>query len=480
MQQSMTDWLESLGDTPIPVMQNTIADLGRLCRGEDIPMQDIIDVVERDPGLTVQLIRTCSTSSRSSLRAEVTSPQQAAMMMGVNKLKQLPTTLPAMSDVLSDASQQHLHSVFARAYHAGRQAREWAIMRRDMMPDEVVAAALLHFIGEMIIAMKAPDVLDQIYHMRDEEHIASEEAQYIVLGFTFDQFSLEIAEQWSLPSLVKETLHAENASHPRAYSTMLAVQVARHAASNWYDRKMFQLLEQAAEWLNQSLSSMIKETHRFAVEVARDSQFYNINPAAARLLADSPSPEALSDHDTVHAGVCLIPQMAVMRETVHTLKSLPDNETDLQSIIGPALHGLHDGVGLNRVVFSLYHPEEKMFTAFQIVGADNDPAFGQFQFSVAQQNLFSYLIPKSQSAWLNDTNRAKLEPLIPEDFQAIVQTDSFYLMSVHLHNRIFGIFYADRHSTDCQLEPISYKYFKAVCLQTENTLKRISNIRIMH
>lgn len=87
MQKSMAEWIESIGDTPIPVMQNTITELTKLCRGEDIPIQDIIDVVETDPGLTVQLIRTCSTSLQGSMRAEVTSAQQAAMMLGVENSK---------------------------------------------------------------------------------------------------------------------------------------------------------------------------------------------------------------------------------------------------------------------------------------------------------------------------------------------------------------------------------------------------------
>ncbi|MDH5178892.1 MAG: HDOD domain-containing protein [Gammaproteobacteria bacterium] len=479
MQQSMADWIKDLGDTPIPVLPNTITALTKLCRGNDIPMHDIIDVVETDPGLTVQLIRTCSTSSHSRLRAEVTSAQQAAMMLGVEKLKKLPATLPDIKKALNETGRQHLLSVFARAYHAGRQAKAWAVLRRDMMPDEVFAAALLHFIGEMMIAMVAPDVLDSIYRMRDEEHIASEEAQYIVLGFTFDQLSLEIAEHWTLPSLVIEALRAENANHPRAYSIMLAVQLARHAAFCWYDRKMFQLQETAAEWLNQPLSKLIRDTHLFAVEVARDSSFYGVNPAAARLLADPVSDVSPAEQKPNHTtGICLIPQLAVLRDTIQTLKNLPSTPQALQTIITPTLHGLHDGIGLNRVVFSLFQPDEKIFIAFQIVGADNDPSFGQFRIDVTQPNLFNHLMPKTQSVWLNDSNREKLQSLIPEDFQNTIKTDSFYAMSVQLHNQVFGIFYADRHTTDCALEPISFKYFKALCMQAETTLQRISDIRI--
>ena len=88
MHTSMEEWINKLGDTPIPVIGHTITELIALCK-DDVPIQDIVELVETDPGLTVQLIRTCNTSSHSSLRTEVTSAQQAAMMLGIQKLKKL-------------------------------------------------------------------------------------------------------------------------------------------------------------------------------------------------------------------------------------------------------------------------------------------------------------------------------------------------------------------------------------------------------
>ncbi|MDH5407769.1 MAG: HDOD domain-containing protein [Gammaproteobacteria bacterium] len=479
MQQSMEDWINGIGDKPIPVMQHTIMELTKLCKGNDIPMHDIVELVETDPGLTVQLIRTCTTTSKSSLRAEVTSAQQAAMMLGIEKVKQLPNTLPSVDKSLAPSNRHHLQSVFSRAYHAARQAKHWAEMRRDMMPDEVFAAAMLHFIGEMVIAMNAPDELDRIMRMRNEEHIASEEAQYIVLGFTFDQLSLEIAKKWQLPSLAIDSLHAENAQQPRAYSIMLAVQLARHAAYDWYSPKMLKLQEEAAEWLGQATIALIRDTHHFAVEIARDSHFYGVHPAAAMLLVDPRDHESESTDETQeHAGICLIPQLTIMRETIQKLKALPTEEHDLGDIIAPTLKGLHDGVGLNRTVFALFNPNKKSLNAFQIVGADNNPEFGQFQVSLEQDNLFTILAKKSQAVAIGDDNRDKLWPLLPDEFQNIIKTDSFYLMSVYLHAKFFGVFYADRHTSDCQLDPISYKFFKAICKQSEQTLQRISDIRI--
>ena len=484
MQTSMEEWINKIGETPIPVMAHTISELIALCK-EDVPIQDIVELVETDPGLTVQLIRTCSTSSHGSLRTEVTSAQQALMMLGIQKLKKLPDTLPALEKKLSQSARQHLLKTFSCAYHAARQATLWAKLRRDMMPDEVFAASLLHFLGEMVLSIYAPELLDKIEKMRVEDHIASEEAQYIVLGFTHDQLSLEIAQRWNMPPLVIEALHAENAQHPRAYSIMLAVQLARHATLDWYSRKTFHLQEEAAKWLDQPLGKLIKDTHQLAIEVAHESGFYNINPAAARLLCDPviPSDDGARDEqgdqtNQHHAGICLIPQLSILKDVIDKLKAVPASSHDVQAVINMAVQGLHDGIGLNRVVFALYRKNENIFSSYSISGADNDPVFGQFKIGLDQKNLFSHFVSKTQALWLHDENRDKYWPGISNQFKELISTDEFYVMSIGIDDKLSGIFYADRHTSDCQLDSRSYKFFKGLCAKTEETLRRMEKLHI--
>ena len=481
MQESIENWISRFGDIPIPVLAHTIKTLSKRCN-EDVPILDLVELVETDPGLTVQLIRTCSLSSQGSLRSEVTSVQQALMMLGIEQLKKLPEKLPTVESTLKGSAKQHLLRTFSIANHAARQSTVWARQRRDMMPDEVTAATLLHFIGEMLISIHAPNLVDDIYKMRNEEHIPSDEAQYIVLGFTFDQLSLVIAERWHLPSLLVEALHAENANHPRAYSIMLAVQLARHAAINWYSSKMRTLLDETAEWLDKPISVLIKETHQLAVAVARDTEFYNITPAAALLLADNHETEAQENpaqpggSTNSHTGICLIPQIAVMKDIVNKLKSLPSDTKDLRDIINITMEGLHDGVGLNRVVFAIYEKTVNTLTAYSIAGADNDPLFGQFNVNMDQQNLFTYMSGKIQAVWINDTNYEQYAALIPEQLSKITLTNNFFCMSVVLQKRLYGLFYADRHTTDCHLDKNAYNFFKAICMQAVQTMQRMSGL----
>ena len=164
-------WISKIGDTPIPVLSETIEDVKRLCKMDNVSVPKLTEVVERDPGLTVQILRTSNRRKRSSLSSEVTSVSQALMMMGTEQLSRFPEQLPSIDKTLDESSKNILLNIFARACHAGRQSANWAVQRRDMNPDEVFAAAELHFLGEMLLTIVAPEKIKEISAMRREKHI---------------------------------------------------------------------------------------------------------------------------------------------------------------------------------------------------------------------------------------------------------------------------------------------------------------------
>ena len=132
------------------------------------------------------------------------------------------------------------------------------------------------------------------------------------------------------------------------------------------------------------------------------------------------------------------------------------------------MKGLHDGVGLNRVVYTQFDNESKNLVAKAIIGADNDPLFNRFSIQLAQAHLFQQLIGKPQAICINDSNRKQYWSLVPAEFQKLIGTNSFAAMSIFLNNKLHGLVYADRHTSSCQIDTSSYNYFKKLC----NSLSR--------
>ncbi len=473
-------WIERIGRQAVPVLPETIAVLRRHCARDNAPISELVAEVEKDPGLVVHLLRVTNAMAAGPLRSDVTSVQQALMMLGTEKVSELPACLPVLDDHPETAARDRLHKTFARAYHAARQATDWASLRRDMTPDEVFAATQLHFLGEMFLSLHAPEKLDEVDRLRREQHVSSEEAQYLVLGFTLDQLTARLARLWNLPRLVLEALHPENARFPRAYGIMLAVQLARGAAIDWYGEKTREIEARAAEWLDMEAAELIGRIHRLAVNVARDSKIYRARPAAARLPLIHVEPEAREEEtDTVQEDipeVCLMPRFRILQNLLATLQRPELLREHAYNVISLVLKGMHDGIGLNRVVFACHDAEENRLVAAKIIGADNDPDFGRFIVPLDEPHLLTRLMAKTQAVVINDATRARFWPLVPEAFRELVQVNSFAAMSVVIAGQPVGLFYADRHSNACTIDERSYQYFKRVCLRAGEVLAKLPRL----
>jgi len=428
------------------------------------------------------------------------------MLLGIDRAKRLPLGHPQLESTLNGYAQKGYIRAACRAFHAAFQAWDWAHINNDHAPEEIMLAALLHDVAEMALWVTAPEKMHQFRKLMLKDRIPTDEAQYIAFGESLEHFSREIAARWQLPELVNDALRPENANNPRIRGVMLAVQLARTTERGWYWEKAERIMPQIADYLGAPIDEVIPHVHKNAIRTAREAPFYEARQAAA-LLPMLPGGEQLSIDDefpepitkanaqvsktsasttvakiadagsaqTAHqinasstpeqapaTTVCLSPQPPIynkaLRELHQGIGTL--NSSDLMR---KAVHCMHDGIGLNRAVFTLLtkHPD-KLVSRF-IIGSDNDPIFSRFAITLNKPHLFTRLMEKQVSLWVNDDNRAKYWPLIPGDFKTLIKTNSFFAMSIHVKDKPVGLFYADRRSIDCKLDAASYKQFRQVC-----------------
>ncbi len=474
MNENLQNWGNKIGSKPIPVLKSTISKLHSLCTNDKAEIHQIVDVIEEDPALCVQVLRISNNQTRGSLRTDITSINQALMIMGTEKVNLLPNRLPSIEENVSAESRELLLITYSRAYHAAAQALAWANIRKDMTPDEVYVASLLYFLGEIIVAIYAPSKLKSIYKMRQEKNIATEEAEYIVLGFTLDNLTLLLAKKWLLPVLVQEALIPENTAQPRSYGIMLAVQLIRHAEFNWYNEKTLQIEQDAAEWLEVSNDQLVADVHQLAAKVARHSSQYKIRPLAYHLpLLPAPEKKVLKEQQE-SATICLLPQVNILQEVLHTLKEDSSSLKNINDVMTLVLKGMHDGIGLNRVVFLMLNSEKNLLKISASAGADNDLEFNSMSVNLRTRNLFYILLEKQQAIWLNSTNLKKMWPLTPPEIKKLCTSQTFFAMSVHVGDKPIGLFFADRHSKVCELDLNSYNHFKTLCTETATFMKQFS------
>lgn len=125
---------------------------------------------------------------------------------------------------------------------------------------------------------------------------------------------------------------------------------------------------------------------------------------------------------------------------------------------------LRDRTGLERAMFAMITPDRKSLRARFILGAKKDAPIKTFQVSLNKRHLFSVLMSRHQSFWLNDSNRQKYLPAIPKELHGTLNIQGFFVSSLFIDNKPLGILYADCSITG-KLNTASFTDFKQLAQQ---------------
>jgi len=461
-------WVEELLTVKIPVFSSTRKSL------QGLSQDDAERAVDRfcaellfDPGGVIAILDKAN-SRKGGMGTKIGTVENAAMMIGINQMRKLTDDYPLIEPPGQTTAEKGFMRIVARAYHVAYQAYDWAVCRGDMVPKEVFVAAFLHDIGAMMLWLYCPEKMIETHELKWENMVPDDEAQYVIFGFSQEQLGLILAERLNFPDLVVECLNAEDARNPRALTVKLANQLVHLSETGWYTDEMVECLESVSELLDDSYDNTVKRAHRNALNVARETAFFEVTPSASLLPMTScvwPSVHGNKREEEDGMHFCLMPQAYMYEASVASLVDFTKADATINDILEIAIAGLHDGLGLNRVVFALLNKSKTKLEGKFIRGADSDPVFSQFAVEVdlGKKDLFTQLLQKPRSIWLSKQNSDKIWPLIPGKFKTLVDTHEFFAMTVFAHGQPLGLFYADRHLKDSHLDEKSYEKFKRIC-----------------
>ncbi|MDD5328386.1 MAG: HDOD domain-containing protein [Sulfuricella sp.] len=476
------EWLDELKARDLPVLRRTITELGKLAaKAERVSAGQIAETVLRDPLMTLKVLRLVNGMSRSRLSNEITTIEHAVVMMGVIPFFNRHVDLKAVEDSLADGALSGLMQVLSRAHHAAWQARDWAILHADMKSEEVYIGALLYDLGEIVLWCCAPDLAGQILKQSRRNKTGLVDAEKAVLGFDLRELQFALAEAWNLPELMQSFMHAEGASRPRMLGVIMAASVARHAESGWRGALLMADYEVIAHMLHASFDQAVENVQRNAIVVARHWEWYGVPPSASWLpmlpgeWPAEPDDEAEpSAEEEEPAEACLMPRADVLRQIMGEISAHLDGTLNLHDMMSLVLKGMHQGIGLNRVVFALMTADRSALKAKYVIGAEAGSPLQQFNIDLGAPQLFCRLMEKVQSLWFSEQNRKVLEPMIPFATQQMIGHGDFFAMSLFVHGKPVGLFYADRKHGECALDEHSYQGFKALCLRAAEGLAHLA------
>lgn len=479
--KSLEQWVSEISLDELPVLRRTALALSYLAKNvEGLSASDITDVVLHDPLMTLKVVGFANSRSRGRFSAEIASVHNAVIMLGVPPFFKHFASLASVEEVMDgrDRAMTGLLNTLSRAHHAAWQARDLAVLRADVKAEEVYVGALLHDMGEIVLWCCAPEMMLSILKSVRHNRVSREEAEMQILGFTLWDLQQALAAEWKLPDLLTGFMDNKNAVNPRALMAIIGAALARHAATGWYSPKLLADYEVIAGQFNFPTDDVIAIVHHNAIVEGRYWDAFHVPPAAAWLPmqpGDWPEEPDEEPEQRAVSDTCLMPNSLELQRVMDEIATHLDGTLNLHDLMTLVMQGMHEGIGLNRVVFALMTADRSLVKAKYVLGAAADAPLRNFQFYTKNPHLFTRLLSKTQSVWANASNQASFAPLMPDDIcEMIGSCSDFFAMSIFVHDKPVGLIYADRRHGSCELDEHSYQEFKRLSLRAAQGLAHLA------
>ena len=169
-----------------------------LANDPDAPLSELMRVVERDPAITANLLRTAN-SAYMGLPVKVDSVQQAVSMLGQQHVLEMVLS-QNLSSNLNRAQRGYglaKGDLWRQSLAVAMLARTLAKQRDLMSLPAIYTAALLKDIGKVILHEYVADEFDAIQQLVTDQGMSFVEAEKEVLGMDHTILGGIIAKQWN-------------------------------------------------------------------------------------------------------------------------------------------------------------------------------------------------------------------------------------------------------------------------------------------
>jgi len=203
----------------LPTYRPVARKLMMLTSHEDVPLSKVQEVLRTDAAFTADVLRLAN-SPLIGLRAPVTSVLHAVMVLGLERMKGLATTLALRAFLTTGVPTEALKACWrhnlATAVICEKLARFLQIE-----PDLCYTAGLLHDIGRLALLRASPDQYEHIFSIDPDGGFNLLEIEKSLFEIDHCEAGRVILEQWEFPREMRE-LVARHHHEPTADSSNLA------------------------------------------------------------------------------------------------------------------------------------------------------------------------------------------------------------------------------------------------------------------
>jgi len=409
------------------------------------PLRELAQYAERDPGFALRLVRRAN-ASRRGLRQEVHAVGDAISMLGLQNVRQEALDALGVEDAV--ASPRDYRHLAAQSRLAAMIATEIARERRDTEPGEVAFAALLNQLGLLALLIAGEPRMQRLIESL-ELNALPDEASYVALGYATDDLSRVLAERMELPELIQGMLRATNTTHARASEVMVAGAIAWQVFHGMNTVRGDRDLRRLGELLGVTEKVAADRVSACITRFNAEAALYERAPLNPQ------TPGRVWLQEPYRMRLALAPRADILEDGIRSLQEDVQRVSRLKRMLAVMQFGL----GLNRVVFARLSRSGETLRAEHLVGTLHDPEFSDFAINRLTLGPLGHVLEEPSPQWWE---RQDIQDRTPPEVHELTGGVECFLGRVCEGDRVLGMVYADRRTSDLALTTQAFEGFQRI------------------
>lgn len=199
----------------MPAFPKSVQTVLSLTRRVDCEARDIVAAIERDPVMTVKLLKVIN-SAFYALPRKVSAVDQAVALLGINTIKNMALAFAA-SGMLPERNEAgfDVADYLAHSLATAELARVMCKRVKGADPNDAYVVGLLHDFGKIVFAQGMGGEFREALALAQAQGLALVEAERRVMGIDHTVAGGLLAERWQFPP---EVVRCIREHHPQVPS----------------------------------------------------------------------------------------------------------------------------------------------------------------------------------------------------------------------------------------------------------------------
>lgn len=468
--RGLDGWIRKLTKQNMPVVGKVIAELNTLTGRDDTDVNQLAEVILRDPNLTSHVLRVANSVYFNHSGSSINTVSRAIVLIGLKGMRAICISLLLIDFLLKKGPRDRLLQVIARGLHAATQARDLVVGQNAEGAEEVFIAALLFNLGEM--AFLANEQLgDEHFGLFSDDVEERHDAMDRILGTSFKAITRALAKHWRLGETLEHALYPGKDPDPKVRAVILGERLSRAALEGWNSDAVSKVIDDISRYTyleRDQCLSLAKESAERAAEVALQ---YGVAQVCPLIPGKSFKAASENESDKILRGDPRL-QLNILRE----LAAATAERAHVNTIFQMVIEGMHRGIGLERVALACI--QQQVAQCKYVLGEGTEGWRTSFAFDVgsSSENIFTHAIAQPGATWIDAGYIEQHRHFYSADIEQVIGRNPAFIFVLRVGERTPALFYADRGEWGGKLDKDQFDNFRHFASQAQINLNLLSQI----